>query len=134
MVSVGDISEVPNIVRILRANSATENQKIWLVHVISNDITDERAIPAIVPLTRSNDAALRSVAMQALWHMRSSASIPQLALALSDPDRDVRFYAVRALADIANQSGWGGPGEGEFQENEQKYLSHWREWILTQPK
>jgi hypothetical protein len=51
---------------------------------------------------------------------------------LEDPDEKVQFYAVRGLSDIANEYGWGGPGETEFHEHAQKYLTHWQEWAKNQ--
>jgi hypothetical protein len=43
----------------------------------------------------------------------------------------VRFYAVRACADIAAEAGWGGPSESEFHERQQKYLTHWEGWVKS---
>jgi HEAT repeat protein len=74
---------------------------------------------------------MREAAAQALWHIGHPAAVRSLARALEDPDGLVRFYAVRGCADIAQEVGWGGPGESEFQEHEQQYLAHWRSWAKT---
>jgi HEAT repeat protein len=134
LVRLGDTSELPNIVLLLLNNSATSNQRVWLLYVIANYVTDPLAIPALQPLLGSTDDPIREAAGQALWHIGSPAAVQSLAKALEDPDQSVRFYAVRGCADIAKEFGWGGPSESEFQEHEQRYLAHWRAWTKTQQR
>jgi hypothetical protein len=131
LISFGDPAELPEVVSLLLRNSATSNQHVWLLYVIGNKITDPLAIPSLRRLLDSNDSATREAAAQALWHIAAPAAVPSLASALEDPDEAVRFYAVRGCADIAKEFGWGGPGESEFQEHEQRYLEHWRGWAKT---
>ena len=71
-------------------------------------------------------------AVEALWHIADPNTVPELLRSLQDPDEQVRFYAVRAFADIANEPGWGGPGESEFRNRQQEYLEHWQEWAKAQ--
>ncbi len=129
LISFGDVNELPEVVRLLLGNSATENQRSWLLYVLSYRLCDPRAIPALQPVLRSDDSSLRRAAVEGLWHMANSAAVTDLAKALQDPDQQVRFYAVRGLSDIAGERGWGGPSESEFDEHQQKYLTHWRTWV-----
>ena len=111
---------------------ATSDQRIWLSFVIGNRVRDPRAILYLRALVDSKDAVVRAAAVQAFWRIADQSEIPLLISELQDPARVVRFYAVRVLADIANEPGWGGPGESEFQEHEQRYLDHWRDWKRAQ--
>lgn len=132
LISFGDLVELPNIVALLLNNTATADERTWLLYVVGNRIRDSRAIVELRPLLRSNDARLREAAAQALWNIGDSAALKDLAFALHDPDPQVRFYTVRALSDIANEPGWGGPGESQFREHEQEYLTHWQNWAKVQ--
>jgi hypothetical protein len=132
LIRLGDISEVPDVAHTLLSNLATENQRVWLLYVIGNDLANSRAIPALQPLLRANDDSIREAATEALWHIADFAAVPSLAKALEDPDAQVRFYAVRGCADIAKETGWGGPGESEFHEHQQEYLTHWKDWAKSQ--
>jgi hypothetical protein len=129
LIRMGDISVLPRVVQTLLAGLAAQNQKVWLLYVIAYDLKDSRSVPMLQPLLRSDDNSLKEAAARALWDIASPATLPSLARALEDPDERVRFYAVRGCADIANEPGWGGPGEAEFHEHQEKYLKHWKAWV-----
>jgi hypothetical protein len=128
LIRLGDMTELPHIAGLLLSNTATADQRIWLLYVIGNRVSDRQAIPALKPLLRSGESSLRAAAVEALWHIADPIAVPELAKSLQDTDEQVRFYAVRALSDIANEPGWGGPGESEFREHQDKYLTHWQNW------
>lgn len=128
LIRLGDLTQLAEAVNLLATDSANQNGRVSLLYAIRDGIKDARAIPELEPLLSSPDDALREAAAQALWHIASTDAIPALAQKLEDSDEMVRFYAVRGLADIANEDGWGGPTEGEFRDHEQKYLAHWRQW------
>jgi hypothetical protein len=134
LIRFGDLSELPNVVSLLLSDSAASNERVWLLYIIGNEITSARAIPSLQRLLRSANDAGREAAAQALWHIATPSAVPILAAALEDPDQSVRFYAVRGCADIARESGWGGPGEAEFHEHEQQYLEHWKSWAKSSQK
>jgi hypothetical protein len=134
LIRFGDITELPSVVHLLLTDTAASDQRMWLLYVVANRVSDRRAIPAIQPLLRSGDTSLRKAAVEALWHIADPTAIPELLKSLDDPDQDVRFYAVRALSEIANEPGWGGPGESQFQEHQQEYLTHWRNWVKDRAK
>ncbi len=128
LIRFGDVTELPNVAHLLLTNTATPDQRLWLLYVIGNRVSDPRAIPALEPLLRSEDSSIREAGVEALWHIADPRALPELLKSLNDPDQQVRFYAVRALSDIAQEPGWGGPGESEFQEHQQEYLTHWQNW------
>ena len=129
LIALGDITELPQIVMLLTSKTVTPDQEVWLLYVVGNRITNSRAIDELRPLLRSRDDRLREAAAQALWNIKDIAALPDLNTALYDSDSKVRFYAVRALSDIAQEPGWGGPNEALFQERESEYLQHWRNWV-----
>jgi len=124
----GDVSELPDVANLLLANLATENQRIWLLYVIGNRVSDARAIPALQPLVASEESSIREAAVEALWHIADPTAVPLLLKSLNDTDEQVRFYAVRAFSDIANEPSWGGPSELQFHQHQQEYLTHWQSW------
>jgi hypothetical protein len=134
LISFGDMTELPNVVNLLLKSEATENQKIWLLYVIGNRLNDPRSLPVLQPLLRAGNNPLRETAVEALWHIADVAAIPALLVALQDPDEEVRFYAVRALSDIAKEPGWGGPSQSEFREHQQEYLAHWQNWAKSRAR
>ncbi|HLW84269.1 MAG TPA: HEAT repeat domain-containing protein [Candidatus Sulfotelmatobacter sp.] len=131
LISFGDATQLPSVAQLLLTDSAARDQRAWLLYVIGNRLSDQRAIPALEPLLLSGDDSIREAAVEALWHIADLAAAPALLKGLQDPDEQVRFYAVRAFSDIANEPGWGGPSESEFQQHQQKYLSHWQDWATS---
>jgi HEAT repeat protein len=131
LIRMGDVSELPEVAHLLLTHEATESQRTWLLFVIGNRLSSPQAIPALQPLLRSEDGAVRVAAVEALWHIADQDALPELARALQDPDEQVRFYAVRGLSDIANEPGWGGPSESEFQQHQEIYIAHWQEWAKS---
>jgi hypothetical protein len=128
IIQFGDVTELPEVVRLLLANSVSADQKMAFLYVIGNHVNDRRAIPTLDPLLRSGDSSLRVAAAEALWHIADRSEVSALLKSLQDSDEQVRYYVVRALSDIVNEPGWGGPGESEFRQDQQKYLTHWQDW------
>jgi hypothetical protein len=127
----GDIGVLPDVVRSLMTDSASDSEKVWLLYVVGNRLKDPRAIPALRPMLKSSDSSLREAALEALWHISDPTAVHDLAQGLHDADERARFYAVRGLADIAKELDWGGPSESEFHEHEQKYVTHWQDWVQS---
>ncbi|MFP5234283.1 MAG: HEAT repeat domain-containing protein [Acidobacteriota bacterium] len=128
LIRFGDLSQLPEVVKLITEGTAGSSEQEWLLYVLANYVRDPRAVQMLVPLLTSSQAKLREVAASVLWHIADPAAVPALVRDLDDPDNMVRFYAVRGLSDIANEYGWGGPSEQEFREHEQKYLTHWKTW------
>ena len=131
LVSRDDLFELRQVIDLLLGNTLTEDQRQVFLLVIANNIKSSESVQIITPLLRTTDPLSRRAVAEALWHTASSNAIPDLVRILQDPDQQVRFYAVRALSDIANVRGWGGPSESEFQEHQQEYLTHWQNWAKT---
>jgi HEAT repeat protein len=102
------------------------------IGAIANQIKNPDAAPALAGLLQSGDAETRRAAAEGLWHSAATRAVPDLAKALQDEDEQVRFYAVRALAELNDEPRWG-PSIVEFQEHQQQYLSHWQDWATTRP-
>jgi hypothetical protein len=131
LISRGDASQVESAVELLLGSALSRDERDTLVLAIANNASGPGALPALGKLLRLGDPLARRAAAEALWHIASPASVRFLGPSLEDPDEEVRFYAVRALSDIANEPGWGGPSESEFHENQQRYLAHWASWANT---
>jgi hypothetical protein len=131
LISRDDLSQLTVVKDSLLAGQLTHEQKELFLSVIANEVKDPEAAPALGSLLHSEDTATRRAAAEALWHSASASATPDLVRALQDQDEQVRFYAVRGLADINAQSNWG-PSSEEFRENQQQYLSHWQEWAASQ--
>jgi HEAT repeats len=127
LISRDDLSSLPTVEKGLLTNAFTDRAREAFLFVIAHDIRDDRAAPTLCKLLHADDRVVRKASAEGLWHIASSSSVPDLVRALGDADQDVRFYVVRALAEIERQPAWG-PSEAEFGEHERKYIDHWVEW------
>lgn len=127
LIARNDISEFSDVRDALLSNTMSTTQKAVILYDIGQRLKNEKAVPGLKQLLKSSDPEVRVASAQALWHIASASSIGTLAEALKDENPQVRYYAIRALADIVGQPQWG-PGPGEYEENEAKYLQHWLDW------
>jgi HEAT repeats len=134
LIARDDLPQLRSSVDLLLTNALTSEQRQTFLLTIANSVKNPKALPEISRLLLSSDPVSRRAAAEVLWHIASPNPIPDLARILEDPDQEVRFYAVRGLSDIANEPGWGGPGESELQERQQEYLAHWRNWVESPTK
>jgi len=91
-------------------------------------ISDPQAIPSLARLLEADDVQTRRSAAAGLRHTSVEDAIKPLSRALEDSDREVRYNAVLGLAEITKQGEWG-PSIPKYIEDEQRYLTHWREWV-----
>lgn len=124
LIGFGDITELPDAVQMLLTNTVSEDGKSWLLYSIGQHVRDSRAISSLQLLYQSKNAAIRVTAMEALWHIDNSKAIELFAQGLIDPSQDVKYYAVRGLADITGKPQWG-PSIPEFQEHGSRYVDYW---------
>ena len=127
-----DLSQLSAAERLLRTGSPNAKQKELFLSVIANQIKNPDAAPVLANLLHSGDAETRTAGAEALWHSADIRAVPDLVKALQDENEQVRFYAVRALAELNHEPGWG-PSRVEFQERQQQYLSHWQDWAAARP-
>ncbi|HXE90322.1 MAG TPA: HEAT repeat domain-containing protein [Terriglobales bacterium] len=125
----GDLSELSSVVQLLLRNNASPHTTSRLQYAIST-LKDRRAVPSLIPLLSSSDRQTRAAASEALWHIADPNTAEILLKALEDPYHEVRYCAVRALADITGEREWG-PSIPEFKENEDRYLHHWKQWARS---
>ena len=76
LIRLEDISELPKVAHTLVGDLATENQRVWLLYVVGNDLKSPLAIPALEPLLRSNDNSNREAGAEALWHIADPSALP----------------------------------------------------------
>jgi hypothetical protein len=133
LISRDDLSQLNSVGNLLLKGSFNEKQKELLLSVITNEVKNPDASPVLARLLHSDDAGTRRAGAEALWHSASPSAVPELLKALLDQDERVRFYAVRALADLNDEPKWG-PSFAEFQERQQQYLSHWQDWATSRPQ
>jgi len=114
------LRQPPNIEQYLKSNLAAA----------LGGIKDSRAIPVLTHLLAASEVRVRRRAAAALRQMGGTDSIPALVIALNDSDAGVRYEGVVGLAEITSQYEWA-PSVEVFQKDEQRYLTHWREWART---
>lgn len=127
-----DISFLAEAQRILLSNDPRidESSRDNVAFAIRDGVKDPRAIPFLVPLLPSRDVYVRRGAASALRNTHDAAAVKPLAEALYDTDREVRYYAVVGLGETTGQNEWT-PSIDYFQQNEQRFLNHWREWAKS---
>jgi HEAT repeat protein len=101
-----------------------------LAFAIQDGIKNQEAIPVLARLLRASDPQTRRAAASALRHTEAQGAIEPLLTGLEDSDREVRYQAVLGLATITGEGDWG-PSLDLFGRDEQRYLTHWREWAKT---
>jgi hypothetical protein len=130
LIGRNDISEFGDVRDALLADTISATQKPVLLYEIGQRLKNEKAVPGLAQLLQSRDPQVRVASAQALWHIASASSVRILTEALNDQNPDVRYYAIRGLADITGELQWG-PSPGEYEEHETKYLSYWRDWAAS---
>jgi len=87
------------------------------------------AVPTLASLLNSSAMPVRRAAASALASIGTPQIVAPLAkTALNDPERDVRYYAVRGLAQA---TGAEVPTLPAFYTKEAEMLAHWRSWAKT---
>jgi len=130
-----DISTLPFAEHmLLNTNSAAAPDLLHnLSYAIHEGIKDARAVPTLTRLLGAGNVETRRAAASALVHIGSSSCIDPLLSAIGDSDYEVRYYSVVGLAEITGQADWR-PNMDDFNSDQNKYLSHWRDWRVAHPK
>jgi hypothetical protein len=130
LISRNDVSVLPQAQALLTGDSLLEKQKRRLGYQLRS-LRNPKAVPALTVLLQSQDDTTRRGAAEALWHIADRSSVPALVNALSDPNRDIRYFAVRALADITGDHEWG-PEAAQFDDDQSRIIQHWKNWAADQ--
>jgi HEAT repeats len=126
-----DISELEFAEKMLsRRPSGIAPELIDNLALALHGVKDPKAIPTLARLLGSRDVEVRRRSALALRRTGSDAAISPLKKALYDNDRDVRYHAVMCFAEITKQYSWA-PAKGIYDSNEQRYLTHWRNWAAS---
>lgn len=127
LLASGDVRALPMAVSALNGNDAGASEQALanLAAAISHGVKDRRAVPALGKLLTSGNIEGRRAAAQALRDMRAPAAFDALVASLSDTDRNVRFTAVAALAEMTGETSWL-PSMDRFWGNEGPFIEHWR--------
>jgi len=125
----GDVNAILIAQSILLAPppSLTDRVIVNLQIGIRDGARTSATAPEVAKLLRVNDKATREAAANALSHVVSDSIIEPLRQALSDPDRDVRYFAVVGLAKVTGQKEHL-PNGLDFRSNEDKFTNYWRQW------
>ena len=122
-----DVASFPQAFDLLARDDFPAPYREMFEYAIGSSITDPRAISSLEELLHSPIVSTRAAAAEAIWHIGTWSAVPAAISALKDPDAQVRYYGVRALATITGQLEWG-PSIPEYQENGAKYIEHWMTW------
>lgn len=125
-----DASQFADVCNALLSGSVPPDEQREVLYAIASRLNNEKALPELRKLLQSSSPEIRVASAQALWHTASPASVGALAEALHDENPDVRYYAIRGLADATEQPQWG-PSIAEYQGHEAKYLSYWSDWATA---
>ena len=98
---------------------------------IRDGVKDAQMVPCLAQLLHSKDDSSREAAASALRHTHCSAAVNPLALALDDPDEQVRYQAVGGLAEISGQTRWR-LNLIEFHSDGERFVQHWKAWVSSQ--
>src|SRR5205085_12201864 len=136
LIKLGDYSKLGptgEFFRFKNSDAAIQNLRVELGRAISN-IHSSTVLPQLEHFSESDDQLLRGSAVLALRTIASPTSVPLLIDRLDDSDQDIRYVSVIALALIINKVGDWAPSRQMFDQQENKYVSLWKEWWQNQGK
>lgn len=135
LLASGDASALAFAVDALSGGTSEANDAALagLARAIGRGVKDPTAVPALVRLLTTGDDEGRRAAVRALRQMRPANATGALLVAMDDSDRDVRYNAVAALAEISGEMNWL-PSMDFFWSNEAPFIEHWRAWARSHPQ
>lgn len=128
-----DAEALPAAVEALLKPDFPERYRSMVEYAIRTSVDEPSVVPLLTPLARSAHASTRRALLAAFWHIGTWSVVPSATAALADPDREMRYYAVRALAAATGETAWG-PSIPEFNDHESKYVQHWKDWAKAHPE
>jgi len=93
-----------------------------------NQLNNVDDLGALESLTSSDILSIKLGAMTAIRNIRSVRSVPTLIKRLDDPNKDIQYLAVIALAEIFQKNDEYAPNMGLFDQNPGHYTEIWKAW------
>lgn len=112
---------------ILLHPAAVEEYLLNNLSAALEGVRDTQAIPTLKLLLSSANPRTRKGAAVALRQMHVAEGVAALVPALDDVNWEIRYQAVIGLGEFTGEDPWS-PAITEFQRDEQRYLTHWKEW------
>jgi hypothetical protein len=145
LITVGDLDTIYDLKDIFNAWSKDPKKAgaQGSVGYFLEDVTDRNAVPALVELTSDTNPGVRGGATCALRHLGGDEVISALAARLSDENSDVRYEAMRALAEHMHSNGeifrmgpdrWrvlAPPATDIYKKDPQTPVNNWKTWWQT---
>ena len=101
-----------------------------LANAIEGHFNSPQAVPALAAMLGSKEVSVRRAAASVLSAIATPAVVEPLAkTALNDSDENVRYYAVRGLALVANPA--TAPTIAAFRQQQTELLQQWRAWARS---
>lgn len=93
-----------------------------------SSVRDERYLKGVEELSFANDIEIRMGAVQALRNMETRAAAPAFVKHLDDPDKNIRYSALMALAMMYGKTVPQVPNWPEFEQTPDYYTGLWKAW------
>jgi hypothetical protein len=135
LVKANSAGALDRLTALLRGYSGSSNPVgLMSVSVELAKITDPKQLPQLEQLSSSKYLSIRFGALGAIRRMRDPRSAQALVARLNDPDKNIRYEAVTALAEIFGKTGDYSPALFEFDRKPDFYVDLWKTWWGQQEK
>jgi hypothetical protein len=130
------IDSVQKLQRYLESyTSEGQPSALFVVGPELREVTNPEALPALEALSASKFRSVRSGAMDAIRKIRSPKSVPFLVAKLDDPDSNVQYVALIALAEILGKyEDDFAPSMYLFDKRPGYYKGLWKKWWQEEGK
>lgn len=91
-------------------------------------VSDAHYLKDVEDLSFADDLGIRTGTIQAMRNMNTKAAAPTLVKHLDDPDNNIRYSALMALAMLFDKRGEYVPGWPEFNQKPDYYAALWKAW------
>lgn len=122
----GNVQELANYLRA--HHMSTEPMAVASIGSELSKVTNVGDLAALGTLTSSDSLSIKLGAMAALRNIRSVQSAPALVKRLDDPNKDIQYLAVIALAEIFQKNNEYAPNMALFDQNPGHYTEIWKTW------
>ncbi len=130
LIRLGDYSHIDEAIKYLDAEETVREVPFYKVQIARafGLIRDPSLVPQLHALLQHRDDRLRGAVAGSLRNIQSKSSIPYFVAGLDDPNVEVRYHCMMALAKMFDKGGQWAPGYDLFLQDESQYLSRWKDW------